>query len=85
MNAIFLAIRLIFCAYLLVGPFIFIYLQQSLFKASFDDKLGNQLVVRLYLITVVGIISLFLLTLGWQYCDGFNCSDFAGGMLCPSR
>lgn len=71
MSTLLVAVRIAIIVYLFVAPFIFIYLQQSLFKASFDDELGTKLITRLYLITAMSCAMVFLMTLTWEACD-FN-------------
>lgn len=57
--------RFVLVAYVLSAPYVLIYLQQSLFRASFDDELGNKLILRLHIVSTIASICLFLATFDW--------------------
>lgn len=58
-------IRYAIVAYVLLAPWLFIYLQQSLYKLTFDDALGNKLIIRLHVISCLLSVCLFLATFDW--------------------
>jgi hypothetical protein len=58
-------LRALLVIYVMSAPYIFIYLQQSLFKDSFDDWLGNKLILRLQLISNLAALAMFLATFDW--------------------
>ena len=60
------AIRLLLVLYVLISPFVYVYLQQSVFKDSFDDSFGSRVIMRLHLITTLGCVAIFLLTFSWS-------------------
>lgn len=64
-NPLIFFIRIAIVVYIMAGPFIFIWLQQKVFRTSFDDELGNKIILRLYTISTVGLVSLFFLTFEW--------------------
>lgn len=51
--------------YVMASPFVMIFLQQKLFKSSFDDELGNRLIIRLQMISVFGCIAFYLMSYDW--------------------
>lgn len=57
--------RYVLVAYVLSAPYVLIYLQQSVFRVSFDDELGNKLILRLHIISTIACVCLFLATFDW--------------------
>lgn len=55
--------RSVLIGYVLVSPFIFVYLQQNLFRDSFDDEHGSEVIKRLHLITTIGCLGFYVMTL----------------------
>ena len=55
-------IRCVLVAYVISLPYILIYFQQSLYRASFDDELGNKLILRLHVVSAIVSFALFLAT-----------------------
>lgn len=53
-------LRYVLTAYVLACPWLFIYLQQSLYRVSFDDELGNKLILRLQIVSTIAAVCLFL-------------------------
>lgn len=58
-----LLIRFITVAYVMISPFVMIYLQQKVFKESFDDELGSKVIMRLHLITTIACVTFFAMSL----------------------
>ena len=58
-------IRLMTAIYVMISPFIFVVLQQNVFKDTFDDDLGSKMIARLHLISTMACVAFFLMSLGW--------------------
>jgi hypothetical protein len=58
-------VRLLLIFYVMASPFVFVVLQQTLFKEKFDDDFGSRVIMRLHLITTAGCLGFFLMTLDW--------------------
>lgn len=55
--------RLILVVYIMSSPFVMILLQQNIFKDTFDDELGNRLIIRLQFISIIACITVYFMTL----------------------
>jgi len=55
-------LRALLIAHIMLSPFVWVYLQQSLFRESFDDNNGNTLIMRLYMISAIACVLIFVIS-----------------------
>lgn len=57
-------IRIACMLYVMASPLFMIYLQQGLFRDSFDDEHGSKLIFRLHAVSCIACICLVAMTYG---------------------